>query len=51
MKIIYSIRFQTYSKAQFKMATLQMIPSEASEMETDVREPGEYFFKFQFFVH
>lgn len=28
-----------------------MIPSEPSEMETDLREPGEYFFKFQFFVH
>ena len=30
--------------------TLTMIPSEES-MEHDVREPGEYFFKFQFFVH
>ena len=29
---------------------LQMIPSENS-MEQSVREPGEYFFKFQFFVH
>ena len=29
---------------------LHVIPSENS-MEQSVREPGEYFFKFQFFVH
>ena len=32
------------------MVGMPTIPSEES-MEQDIRVPGEYFFKFQFFVH